>query len=81
MDWGSGLDGLVFSARDDAIILETNVEAFVRVESWESPPEAETDFVPFDYMDEPSVPSPSLGCSCGLNKDLVADQHAGAILR
>lgn len=79
MDRGSGLDGLMFSARDDAIILETNVEAFVLVGSLESSPETEADFISFDHMDKPRVPLPSLGCSCRLNKDLVTDQHARAL--
>ena len=81
MYWGSGLDGLVFSTRDNAIILETNVEVFIRVEILESSPETETDFVPFDCMHKSGVPLPSLACSCRLNEDLVADQHAGALLR
>ena len=49
----SGLDGLVFSAGDDAIISEPNVEPFAQVDSLESFPETETDFVPFDSVDIP----------------------------
>ena len=79
--WGSGLDSLVFSARDDAVVFETNVEAFIRVGSSKSTPETETDLVPFNCMYEPRVPLPSLDCSHRLDEDLVADQHAGALLR
>ena len=72
--------GLVLSTRNDAIILETDVEAFVRVGSPESSPETETDFVPFNCMDKAGMPPPSLGCIHGLYEDLVADQHAGTVL-
>ena len=71
----------MLSARDDAVVFETNVEPFVRVEGLESSPKTETDFVPLDNVDEAGVPPPSLGCSRGLNEDLVADQHARALLR
>ena len=81
MDRGSGLDGLVFSTRDNTIVFETNVESFIWVEILEASPKMETDFVPFNCMDEPRVPLPSLGCSCRLNEDLVAEQHTRALLR
>jgi hypothetical protein len=79
--WGSGRDSLVFPARDDAIVLETNVEAFVRVRGSESSPETETDLVPFNRMYEPRIPLSFLDYSCGLDEDFVANQHARALLR
>jgi hypothetical protein len=80
-NWRSGLDGMVFSTRDDAVVFETDVEAFIRVETVKSPAETETNFVPFNYMHEPRKPLSALGCPCRLNNDLVADQHAWAFLR
>jgi len=80
VSWGDGLNGLVFSARDNTVVFETNVEAFVLVASLKSSPETEANFIPFNRMHESRVPL-SLGCSRGLNEDLVADQHAGALLR
>jgi len=80
VSWGDGLDGLMFSARDNTIIFETNVEAFVPVASLKSSPETEANFIPFNRMHKAGVPL-SLGCSRRLNEDLVTDQHAGALLR
>ena len=77
---GGSLDGLMFPARNDAIIFETNIEPFVQVESLESSPKTETDFVPLDGVDIPGVPLPSSVRSCGLNKDLVPNQDTGAFL-
>ena len=81
MDWGGGFDGLVLSTRHDAVILETDVEAFVRVTNPESVPETEADFISFDCMDKASVPLPSLGCLHRLHEDLIADQHTGTLFR
>lgn len=81
MDWGGGLDCLVLSARDNPIVLETNVEVFVQAEASKAPPEMETDFVPFNPVHKSRKPLPSLSYPCGLNEDLIADQHAGAVLR
>lgn len=81
VDWGSDLDGLMFSARYNAIVFETNVEAFVRVGTPEPSPETETNFSQFNRVDEPGVPLPSLGRSRRLDEDLVANQHAGAFFR
>lgn len=78
---GSGLNGLVFSAGDNAIISESNVEPLVQVDGLESSPKSETDFIPLDDVDKSGVPLPSLGCSHGLDEDLVADQHTGPFLR
>ena len=79
-DWGD-IDGLMLPARDNTVVLETNVEAFVWVESLESSPKTETDFIPLNRVHESRVPLPSFGCSCRLNKDLVTYQHTGAFLR
>jgi len=80
-DRGSGLDGMVFSARDNTIIFETNVEPFVQIEGLKSSSETKTDLVPLDGVDEPGVPLPSLGRSRRLNEDFVANQYTGALLR
>jgi hypothetical protein len=81
MNRGIGLDGLVLSTRNDAIVPETDVEAFVRVRMPESSPETETDFIPFNCVDKARMPPSSLHCIRGLYKDLVAHQHAWAVLR
>ena len=81
LDRAYDLDGLVFSTRNNAIVHETDIEAFIRAGSPESSPETEADFIPFDYMDEASVPHSSLGCLRRLYKYFVADQHAGSTLR
>jgi hypothetical protein len=70
----------VFSTRDDAIVFETNVEAFVRVEAMESPPETETNFVPLNCVHKTRKPLSVLSCPCRLDDDLVADQHTRAFL-
>ena len=80
MDRGVGFDGLVLSTGNDAIILETNVEALVRVGGPESLPETETNFVPFNCMDKAGMPLPSLGCIRGLYEDFVTHQHARTVL-
>ena len=73
VDWGSGLDSLVFSAGDNAIVFETNVEPFVQVESLEPSSKTESDFVPLDGVHVSGVPLPPLDRSRGLNEDLVAN--------
>ena len=80
-DWASGLDGSVFSTRDDPVVFETNVEALVRVRDLKSPPKTETDFVPFNCMHEPGEPFATFHCPCRLNEDLITDQHARTLLR
>lgn len=76
-----GLDSLVFSTRDDTVVFETNVEAFIWVQSLEPPRKTETDFVPFNCMHESGEPLSTSCYPCRLNEDLVTDQHARALLR
>ena len=80
-NWGSCLNCLVFSTRDNTVVLETNIEAFVYVQSLEPPPEAETNFVPFNRMHESRIPFSTWPCPCRLKEDLVTNQHAGPLLR
>ena len=80
-DRRSGLDGLVFSTRDDAVVFETNVEAFIRVETPEPSAETEANFVPFNCMHKPGEPLSAFSCPCRLNEDFIANQHAWALLR
>ena len=81
MNWWGSLDGLLLSTGNDAIVLETDVETFVRASNPEPSPKTEADLIALDCVDETGMPPPSLGCLHRLYEDFVADQHTWTLLR